>query len=844
MGNGIRFVLVCWLMLGILCFQEVSAQTTFTISGRITDASTKEGVPFTAVSVKGTTSGTTSDVDGKYTLTVKQLSDSLLIASLGYQTKAVALQKTAVQQIDVVLQPAATKLQEVRVYGKGGDPAYRVLRQAVAKTDLFNPDKLSAYQYDSYTKIEAFVNEFSKPRKANRKPGPVGRLLGKLPSVTDENGSPAVPVFISENVSELYQRNQPDYTKERILKSQVRAVGITDGSLVSQFTGASFQQYNFYRNYVRVLQKDIPSPIGQNWQTMYTFHMMDTTMVGNATVYEIDFEPKRETDLAFTGTVWIDTLSLGLVQIETKVGKRANINFVDELRIDQEWEATGSGALLPVRTQVVIDTDEVTARSPGALVHFFASAKNIVTSQPKEISFYTPSIELADDYKESSAEFWQNARPETMTAEQFRAMQVVDSVRNVPFIKFTGEVLKLGFNGYQPIGRTNIDFGPLLYTYAFNSIEGNRIRLGLRTNTGFSRRWIFNGYLAYGTLDDRFKYGIGGEFIVKRKPWTVIGLSHRYDLERLGVSAENVGPSSFFLAYSRFGTIRRPYLQEQTFSYIRKEMGRGFTQMIGLRQQSFDPQFAFAFKSLSNDPADPAIQRTYNTTEIMWETRFAPDEIVLQNDNERLSFGATRKPVITFRYNFGLFCNSPQPYHKFTLDIRHSLRLGVLGRTTYTIGAGIIPSTLPYPLLFIPLGNESWFRVDNAFNLMNYFEFVSDKYASAMIEHNFEGLLFNRIPAIRRLKWRTLATAKIYYGGLSQANANLSPTVDEKGNLVQGFRTFSRTPYVEVGYGIDNIFKLFRVDAIHRLTYRTSSLDPTIKSVTPFAIKVSAWLSM
>lgn len=842
MSKTLRVVLMTWL-LGSLWCQSAHAQTTYTVSGRITDASTGEGIPFASISIKGTTIGTTSDADGKYTLRAKQSGDSLLATSLGYRTQAMVLQSLPEQTINFGLISAATRLQEVKVYGKGGDPAYRVLKQAAPKRKQFDPDRLTAFQYDSYTKIEAYVNEFSKPRKANRRPGPVGRLLSKLPSVTDESGNPAVPVFISENASEYFQRNNPDYAKERILKTQVKAIGITDGSLVSQFTGATFQQYNFYRNYIRVLQKDIASPIGENWQAVYNYRMIDTTTIGSSTCYQIDFEPRQATDLAFTGTVWIDTLSLGLVQIETRVGKRANINFVEELRIDQEWEPVGDGALLPVRTHILIDTDEVTARSPGALIRFFLAAQNVVVNQPKETGFYTPSIELDEDFKTPSPDFWRTARPDSLPPDQLRAMQVVDSVRNVPFIKFAGELARLGFNGYQPLGRTNLDIGPLLYTYAYNTIEGNRLRLGLRTNIGFSKKWILSGYLAYGTLDDRFKYGLKGEYIIKRKPWTVIGVEHRYDMDRLGVSPENAGANSIFLAYSRFGTIRRPYLQEHSYAYFYREMGKGFTQTVGIRSQSFNPLFAFAFRSLSDDPHDPAIQRTYNTTELVWETRFAPDEMVIQNDNERLNFGASRKPVFTFRYNIGLFCTNQTPYHRLTLDMRHSVRLGMLGRTTYRLGVGFIPSTLPYPMLFIPLGNESWFRVDNAYNLMNYFEFVSDRYASALIEHNFEGLFFNRIPGIRRLKWRTLATAKIFMGGISQANASLTPSVDEQGNAIQGFRTLGKVPYIEVGYGIDNIFKVFRIDAIHRLTYR-NTIDPTARPVTPFAIKVSAWLSL
>ncbi|AQG79273.1 DUF5686 and carboxypeptidase-like regulatory domain-containing protein [Spirosoma montaniterrae] len=834
------FLVSVWLLYALA---PASAQSGYTISGRVTDAATGEGLPFASIAAKGVTTGTTADVEGRYTLRLRQRADSLLVQSLGYQTGRYAIANQSSQTINARLLSAATRLQEVKVYAKGGDPAYRIMREAIRRSDQFNPARMPAYQYDSYTKIEGYINNFSQKRRNQKRPGPVGRLLGKLPAITDENGQPAVPVFISETFSAFFARTKPDKTKEQVLKSHVTGVGVSDGGLIAQLTGASFQQYNFYRNSLLILQKDIPSPVGAQWETVYTFRLKDTVLLGTTPCYEIDFTPKRASDLAFSGTVWIDTLQLGLSQIDALVEKRANINFVDELRIEQEWELLASGVRFPTQTRVMIDSDEPTPRAPGVLVRFLTSASNVAKTEPKEVGFYNPSIELADDYRKTDSTFWQRVRPASLGASEWQAMRVVDSVRNVPFMKVAGEVIRLGVLGYKPLGKLNVDLGPLLYSYANNNIEGHRFRLGLRTNTGFSRKWLLSGYVAYGTLDRQLKYSASAEYILNRKPWTVIGVRRSHDLERVGISADNIGGNSFFAAYSRFGTIRRPYFQDERLVYFQRELGRGFTQTLALRNRSFDPLFSFAYLPPAGD-IDQTIRSAYKLTEFISETRFAPDEVMLQNDNVRVSAGAVRKPIYTFRYAVGLrhVLGSDFTYHRLSASMKHSFRMGVLGRTYYTLNAGIIPSTVPYPLLYTPLGNESSFYVGNAFNMMNFFEFVCDRWATVQVEHNFNGLLFNRIPLLRRLKWRELVTGKVLEGNVSTSNMALIPATNATGQAVDGFQSLSRVPYVEVGYGIDNIFKVLRVDAIHRLTYR-NNISPAGIPVTPFAIKVSGWLA-
>jgi hypothetical protein len=620
-----RFGLI-FIILNTLFF-PILAQTSYKISGRITDASTGEGIPFVNIAIKGKTVGTTSDENGKYSLTSTQTGDSLLFSSLGYQNRSYRLISVATQTVDAILKSAATNLQEVKIYAKGGDPAYRIIREAIRRRDQFDPDQLTAFQYESYSKVEAYVNNFANKRKKGHRPGPVGRLLSRLPAIYDSQGKPVVPVYVSETFSEYYQRSNPHKTKERILKSRASGVGISDGGVAAQLTGSSFQQYNFYRNYISLLRKDLPSPLGQAWQTIYTFRLIDTVTVGGIVCYQIDFEPKRATDLAFSGTTWIDTTRLGLSQIDAKIGQKANINFVDEIRIEQEWEDVAdssqtSSVRLPVLTQLLIDTDEPSPNAPGALVRLYIAARNVKVNKPLESKFYEPPLELGENYSEKSPTFWQGIRPEGLSQDELRAFTIVDSVRNVPFMKFLGQVVNLTMVGYYPLGPVHLDVGPLLNSYAFNNVEGHRLRLGLRTNSGFSRRWILGGYLAYGTRDQQLKYGMNVDYVLRKKPYTIAGIQKTYDLERLGMSSENLGGNTIFAAYTRFGTLRRPYMQEFHNTYIKSELGKGFTQTISLRNRTFQPLFPFAFNV--NDPEKRTASQ-YRTTELMFETRFVDD---------------------------------------------------------------------------------------------------------------------------------------------------------------------------------------------------------------------------
>lgn len=834
-------LLLFFVFLATVLPATLSAQGTHTIKGRITDAASGDPVPFANIGIKASLSGTTTNFDGFYTLTYTPPADSVSVTYVGYKTrtKAIAQDKTE-QIIDFQLTPGETQLREVKIYA-GENPAYAIVRKVVGNRKKNNIESLAAYEYDSYNKIQIDIDNISDQFRNRRSVKKMTHIVEKFDDVKGDDGQAIIPIFISESVSNVYFRNDPKKKKEIIQKTKVSGVGLTDGSFVSQLVGSSFQQYNFYHNWLNILEKDFVSPIAESWKVYYEYYLADSVANGSTHDYLIEFEPKQKQDLAFTGSFWVDGTTFALTQMEANVGKDANLNFIDKIKIQQAYDQLDSNdAWVPTKTRVLIDVDEPTKKTAGMLLKFYSANSNYVVNKARDTKFYDAAIELHEDYMDHDSTFWAKNRPESLTKPEILSFQLIDSLKMLPAVKTYTEILNIFVNGYKKIDKWNIDLGPYLYLYANNAVEGNRFRLGFRTDPGFSRTWILHGYGAYGTKDAEFKYGAGVDYIFSRKPWTIGGISYSKDVERLGVSAETIGSNTIFGAFTRFGAFRRPYWQEDVSAYLKRELIKGVTGSVQLRHRNFVPLFPFAYRTEPEKGSDSPLSSTYEVTELNMEARFARNETFLQNDNERISMGNGNQPAFTFRYTMGMknFLGGDFRYHKFSFNIKQDFRAGVLGRTYYNVTFGFIPSTLPYTLLYTPLGNESLFYVDNAYNMMKYFEFISDKYIALRFEHNFEGLLLNRIPAIRKLKWRMLATGKLFYGTVSESNKAMSPSVDINGNEITQFNYLGNTPYMELGYGIDNIFKVGRVDFVHRLNYLSNP------NVSKFAVKISFWFKL
>jgi Family of unknown function (DUF5686)/CarboxypepD_reg-like domain len=831
-----KFLLIACLLLPVFGL----AQTV--VSGKVTDAASGDPIPFANVIFKGISVGITTDFDGNYTLKTSTPSDSLQASYIGYKAKTKFVKKGVAQVINFQLQELSTSLSEV-VITAGENPAFEILRRVDQNRKEHDKRRLTAYEYEAYTKIEIDIDNMSEKFRKRKILQKITQVLDSVDRIAGEDGKPILPLFISENVSKLYYRDNPRLKTEKILKSKITGIGIEDGDMVTQLVGSSFQEYNFYQHWLNIVGKDFISPIADGGRLYYDYDLVDSVYINGFYCYRIDFTPKSPQDLAFTGTMWITKHEYALKQIDATVAKEANLNFIEKIKIQQELDPTGDEAWLPVKNRVLIDVSELTKNTAGMLAKFYTSNKNIIINKPRDNSFYAQDIVLSKHaYDNKDEEHWDSLRHEPLSATEKSVYRMIDTLQNIPIVKTYTDVIMLLVNGYYEVGK--IEIGPIMSLASINNIEGFRFQPGFRTTEHFSKKWMLGMGLGYGFKDEKIKYNFNVTRIISRKRYTSLSFRTRKDLNRIGVDDEALADNYIFLAAQRFGTFRRGYYFDEHRLNFQREFFKGFQQRVAIRYNTFSPAFNFGY--YPNPEDHTVVDQGFETSEILLETRFARDELFVQGQNVRYSLGVTYWPIITFTYTHGVkgLLGSDFNYNKTKLSIDQPIRWGVLGTARAKVTGEYIFEALPYPLLAYHLGNETAFYTTATYNLMNFGEFVSDSYASFQYQHNFEGLLLNRIPLMRKLKWRLVGSANVLYGGLSKKNRalllenDMFPDGTEAPSV--GFLERGK-PYVEVGYGVANIFRFFRVDFMHRLTYLDYNPDVKTRS---FGVLFSAHLDL
>ncbi|WP_426489652.1 DUF5686 family protein [Hymenobacter sp. 102] len=824
------------LLLLLLVGAPAAQAQRIVFSGRITEASTGKPVPFASVFVRGTTQGATADETGRYQLTVTGPVDTLAASAIGFTTLKKKVSTTAgAQTVHFALGSGSVSLGEVVVRPRE-NPAYRILRRVQQQKSRNNKGSLTAFEFDSYNRTEVALNNLPDAVSRRRVLRQLTQVADSLGVGRDANGRAMVPVFASEVLSKYYQLNEPLRRREEIRRTQMRGATPREGSVVSQIMGSSFQDWDFYRNWQQLLGKDFISPIADGWKFTYEYELQDSVLVGSDFCYRIGVQPRRPQDLAFVGTIWITTDTYALRKLDLVVSPEANLNFVERVAVQQELVPSSAGPGLPRRTHVVIGI-RPTKGSTGIAARFTTINSGFVANQPRPLPFYDRPLETAADAFDVPKGFFEQNRPDTLSQQERATLMVLDTVRKLPAVRSLLELADVAVNGYYRAGK--IDWGPLLSTYSFNNIEGHRLRFGFRTTPEWSRDWLLRTYLAYGTRDGRFKYGLRVQRVLDRRHWTVTNFEHRRDLDQVALLDNDYAlENPLFEASARLGNISgsRPLIRDLTTLSLQSDLFRGFTQRVILRRQRFQPLYPFAYYTREFAPGAPTNDR-FDLSELVLESRYARDEVLVpDNRNRRTAIGLKRWPVFTVRYTLGVddVLGSDFRYHKLNLLIDQSIRLGQVGRLDYRLDAGYIPSTVPYPVLKTHLGNQSPFYNAGAFNLMRYFEFVSDRYVALRAENLFDGFLLNSLPAIKQLNWRLVATGNVLWGGVSEANRRIIPREDPvNGGPLPAFQSLGRLPYAEVGYGVENILRVARVDFLHRLTYRNSPGART------FGVKVS-----
>ncbi|MCX6274302.1 MAG: DUF5686 family protein [Bacteroidetes bacterium] len=799
-----------------LLFQFVSVfafAQTLKITGRIIDGETREVIPFSNVILKSTLTGTMADSAGNFRLTIAGRRDTLVVSALGYIDDTIAVSPLTDQLLTIPLEPNAFHLTEVTVK-MGENPAFEILRRVIANKPINNPDEKESYEYEVYHKVEFDLNNFTDKIKRNIFLRSFSFIFDNTDTTSDS--IPYLPILFNESLSDFYYRKNPPSLKE-VVKGR-RAVGLK-GPKIVQFAQDMYLTPNIYNDYVLILDKNFPSPLSDNYKSNYKFMLLDSLQFKGSRCYHISFHPKIKADVAFTGDMYIDDLTYAVKQIDLSFSIAANVNFVRNYWIRQEYGIVDGSHNMMTKSRVIADF--TVAENSKEMTGFFgrktSDYRNYKVNQPHEDKFYAghDRVTFNDSAATRTETYWNDARGDSLTKQEQGVFDMIDTLEKVPKFVLLKNSVNAFTTGWIPFGQ--LDLGDFYSFYSYNKVEEHRIKFGLRGRHLANEKVDFKTYLAYGLGDKRTKYLAEASYILSRhqSKRNTIGGSIRYDAVQPGRSSNILQLDNVFTSFISTAPLEFRSLVKETGGWFERQWFTGFSTRIGVKESEWKPFGDYHYRAL-NELSSPDTIQHFTLSGIEFSARFAFGERNLSakfgEGTEGLFF--PKYPVISFNYFHGMkdFLNGTFSTEKIKLRIEEKLRMRKLGYMLVRVEGGKTTGTLPWVFLETPIANQLVLNDETAFNLMNYMEFVSDQYASGMIEQHFEGLLFNRIPLIKKLKWREFIFAKMYAGTLSDANNQGKYLFPEAvGQLNE--------PYVEVGFGIENIFKISRVDFTWRLNY-------------------------
>lgn len=804
-GNNIRIILV--FLLTCVSVFVLDAQVT-KIMGIVKDTQTGEPIPFANVYFLGTTIGVTSDFEGEFSLETKNPSDTLVVSCMGYESQYTQIHKGQFQNVEFLLNSQNLNLPEVVIHA-GENPADILLRKVIKNKEKNREGGYQASQYEVYSKIEIDANNISDKFQERRIFKPFRFIFDYIDTST-VNGKTYLPIFLSETISDVFIRKKPKSEKEVIKAAKVS--GIENESLL-QFLGNTFQQYNVYDNYISVFQKNFVSPIANFGLNHYRYYLIDSSYLSDKWCYKIMFKPRRKQELTFTGHFWVNDTTYAIKSFEIKIADDANLNYINDIVIAQEYEQIDGKYWMVTVDKWIGDfnifDDNYTAL--GSFAKKTTTYRDFVFDEPKDDKFYSlpTAVIVSEKAYEKDVDFWDANRHDSLTKDERTIYYMVDTLSELPAFKTWVDIVETVVTGYYRMNK--VEFGPYASTLSFNAVEGARFRIGGRTTAKFHEQIRLEGHLAYGTLDKKFKYGLGFLYLPSKNPRRAFGGSYRYEIEQLGNSPNAFRDDFLFAALFRRNPADKLSMTNEYKFYYEHEWFQGLSNKLNFMYKEIIPLGQDAVQ-VYNELGDLVTLESIPFSEVSIETRFAHREKSILGDFDKFTLGS-KYPIIGFQYSYGIpdLFGSQYQYHKIQFGIKHWFNVMNIGWSKYIIETGKIWGTLPFPLLTLHPGNESFIFDEYAFNLMNFFEFISDQYVSVYYTHHFDGFFLNHIPLMRKLKWREVGFVKGVIGNMSTQNK-------EYNELPSISHTLEK-PYLEAGVGIENIFKVFRIDGIWRLSH-------------------------
>ncbi len=820
-----------WNIVFICATGYLSAQQVTRIRGVITDASTGEPLPYANVSLLPANLGigVITDDDGKYVLDLNAKGEGIMFSYVGYESITMKMTDPKNGVLNVKLVPRATELEGVVVTGQRtryrnrGNPAVELIRKAIANKDRNRIESHHTYEYQRYEKILLSLNELNDSIKN-------GALFRNFPFLANyidtskQSGRLSLPVFLRENISEHYFRQSPKSEKEFLIASKMANFhDFIEQETVSVFMDGMVGKSNIYDNKIMVLENEYMSPLSPLAPNFYRFHILDTVAVSGVSCINVSVYPRNAQDFGFRGNLYLTNDSTyALKRAELAFTQNANVNFVNDFSLIQEYTLVDSTWCLML-DEATIDFSLTKNKSM-----MLGKRSNIYTNYrfdhriPESTFLGVNKVDKIPGFDMRAEQYWTEKRTMPLARSE---QGVYDMIVDMKSDKWFNRVLNLAgivFSGYMDAGK--FDIGPMGTLFSFNEVEGGRLRLGGKTNARFNKHLFFEGYIAYGFQDEKFKYQLSTMYSFNERklhPWeypmNLLTMTYEDNIETPGQFFLFGSADRLLLSFHRGHAQQMVYHRTFTTKYD-KEYITGFSFQPSFTRREEMPAGDLKFENAYGEVHD------VTTSQFGLKLRFAPNERFYQVQRNRFPLNHTN-PVFTANYSYGMkgVWGSDYDFHRLEVGIDKRSWFSSLGFADMWLKAGKIWGAVPFPLLVIHQANQNYAYQDEAFNMMNYMEFVSDQYASLNLSYCFNGWIFNRLPLIKKLKWREFITFKSLWGSVDDKNLPendpelLRFPVNEDG--IPTMYALGKRPYMEASVAIDNIFKFLRIDLIKRMNY-------------------------
>lgn len=793
------------------------------VSGTVVDTN-NQPVPYANVYFPNTTIGTITDEEGGFYIEDQISHKQLTISFLGYETNTISLKAGANYKTVITLNEVTSSLGEVVIVTgkqpKKNNPAIDILRKIWANKRKNGVKLFDQYQYEKYEKLEFDINNIDSTLIKSK----MFKGMEFVFDYTDTSrisGKTYLPIFINEAVSKVYGDNKLSKEKTDLLGN--KNSGFSNNQSLIAFVKDLYTEYDVYNNYIKLYDKSFTSPLSKTGINVYNYALIDSAYIKNKWCYNIVYYPRRKNELTFKGDFWVNDTTWAIKDINLEVNKSANINWVKELYIEQEFDVLNDSLFLITRDFLQTDfTLRKKESSRGMYGKRTTLYNNYKFDIAKDDKFYKKQVNPTnfDAYHRDDA-FWKENRLEDLNKDEKQVYAMLDTLKTVKKFKNIYKLTEILASGYANFGK--FDYGPVFSTVGFNDIEGFRLRAGGRTYFGPNDLWRLQGYLAYGFGDNKFKYSIAGKVLLDRKNRVKLTFGNRRDVEQLGASLTNTNDiqGRSFASNTLFGVGDNRTLTNinLTSLSIEFEPVKNFVASIGTSFRTLKPADDELFDlSFFTNPSRTTSRNEIRQLEMSTKVTYTPGKKTTGYGVDRFNVNQNY-PEFFVEFTQGIKgpFQSDFDYEKIQLFYHQPLNIGGIGKSRTTIELGQTFGTVPLGLLSVVPGNQSYFSIFNTFPMLDFYEFVTDTYASGHFEHDFGGRIFNRIPFLKKLNLRELVTVRGVIGSLDDKNID----IDSSGLLSQQ-NAPSETPYYEYAFGVGNIFKVLRIDVNFRGNYRSN----------------------